>query len=211
MQPQSPSPNLPSPNPDYNFIFDSQQKKRSWFKLPGGNNLGKLTLLIIGVGAVVGIGIVVLSSILGPKINTKEVVDVIARGEEIVRVSNNVAQKSRDLNTANLASTTSTAVTSQDGQLISYLAKNKKKVSPKEIAIYTNTATDTAVVSADQNNNLSEYYDSYLKKSLTTYQSSIKTAFDTSNGPNLRAILQNFSNSNQILLSTQQLANATPQ
>jgi hypothetical protein len=203
---------LPNANPDYNFIFSDQKPRRRFsLRLPGGNSLTKLAILIITGGAVLGILIIVLSSFFGPKVNTKEITDVVARAQEITRVSDSVTVKSHDLNTANLSSTTSAALTSQQGQLTTYLKKNRKKVSPKETAIYQNKKTDDEIQSADQNNRLSEYYASYLKKNLADYQASIKTAYDTAGGPNIKSTLDDFSKSNQIILSTQQIATASSQ
>jgi hypothetical protein len=134
MQPQQEQPsNLPNPNPDYNFIFNDQKSKRRFgFKIPGGNNVTKLVFFIIAGALVLGVLIIVLSNIFSPKLNTKQVTDVVARGEEISRVSDVVRQKSRDLNTGNLASTTSTVLTSQEVQLVDYLKKNKN-ASPQKI------------------------------------------------------------------------------
>jgi hypothetical protein len=212
MQPQltpGPQANLPSPNPEYNFIFSDQKPRgRFNFHLPGGNNLTKLAILIVAIGSVLGILIIVLSSFFGPKVNTKEITDVVARAQEITRVSDSVSKKARDLNTANLASTTSASLTSEEEQLITYLKKSHKKVSAKDTAIYASKKTDDEIQSADQNNRLSAYYVSYVKKNLTDYQASIKTAYNTAGGPILKATLNEFSKSNQIILNTQQIATA---
>jgi hypothetical protein len=208
MPPQQPNqqPALPNSNPEFNFIFNGEQQPKRHFSLPGGNNFFKLSLLIVGAGAVVGVLIIMASSFLGPKINTKQVTDVIARGEEISRVSNEVTQKSRDLNTSNIAATTSVSMDSEGRQLLSYLGKNKKKVNKKDLTLYFNKNTDAEIIAADQNNHLSEYYYSYLKKNLTDYESAIKTAYDTTNGPALKSTLNEFSISTTTILKAQQLA-----
>jgi hypothetical protein len=208
MQPQQEQPsNLPNPNPDYNFIFNDQKSKRRFgFKIPGGNNVTKLVFFIIAGALVLGVLIIVLSNIFSPKLNTKQVTDVVARGEEISRVSDVVRQKSRDLNTGNLASTTSTVLTSQEVQLVDYLKKNKKRVPTKDITIYLSKKTDAEIDAADQSNRLSEYYYAYLKKNLTDYQTALKTAYDAASGPTLKNIAQEYSISTQTILKTQQLA-----
>jgi hypothetical protein len=174
--------------------------------LPGASSPIKLALIIIGGGAVIGILIIILSGILSPKVNTKEILDVAAQAQEISRVSATVSDKSQDLNTANLASTTSTTLNSQEAELISYLKRNKKKTNPKNLAIYLSKQTDSEVETANQNNRLSEYYYSYLKKNLGQYEASIKTAYDTASGANLRSTLQDYSKSTKVILSAQQLA-----
>jgi hypothetical protein len=215
MSPQQPQDQSTAPapvgnsDPNYNFIFNNQQHAKKHFSLPGGSNPFKIAALVAIAGAVLGVLIIILSNIFGPKINTKQITDVAAHGQEISRVSILVSQKSRDLNTANLAATTSTVITSQQQQLFNYLKKNKKNVAVKDVGIYLNKKTDADIQSAEQNNRLSEYYYSYLKKNLTDYQSAVKTAYDTASGPNLRSNLQEFYLSTKTILSAQQLASVT--
>jgi hypothetical protein len=206
-QPQTPA-NTPSgnSNPDYNFIFNGQQQPKKLFRLPGSNNTAKLAALIVGGAVILGILIIILSSLLGPKINTKEITEAIGQGVEISRVSNTVIEKSHDLNTSNLASTTSAALTSEEVQLNDYLNKNKKHVGVKAISLYKNSKTDAELDAADQSNHLSEYYYSYLKKNLTDYQTALKTASETASGPNLKNMTQGYILSTQTILKTQQLA-----
>jgi hypothetical protein len=201
-----------NPDPNYNFIFNDQKPKgRFSLRLPGSNSPLKLALLVVAGGAVLGILIIVLSSVLGPKgINTKQVTDVVATAQEISRVSDLVIRQSRDLNTVNLAVTTSTTLTSEQTELISVLAKNHKRVPLKNFSIYLNKKTDAEIQTANQNNHLSEYYYSYLKKNLPDYQAAIKTAYDGSNSANLKNILNGYSISNATILKTQQLAAAQP-
>jgi hypothetical protein len=208
---QNQQPTLPNSNPDYNFIFNNQKPQRRFSLKFSGNSLGKLALLIIGGCIVLGIVIIVLSSLFGPKINTKQIVDIMARDEEIRRVSTIVVQKTTDLNTANLASTTSAALTSDESRLNDYLNNNKVKAPPKELVVYINKNTDGEIDSAEQNNRLSEYYNSYLKKVLTDYQTAIKTAYDGTNGTKIRSELQEISDSTKTILSAPQLASASPQ
>lgn len=173
--------------------------------MPGGSNLTKVVLLVVASGAFLGILIIVLSSVFSPKVNTKELTDVIARAQEISRISDSISLKSRDINTANLASTTSAALTSEKTELLTYLGQRRHKISPKDEAIYLNKTTDTEIETALQNNRLSDYYNSYLKTNLAAYENSIKTAYNTAGGANLKAALNNYSISTTTILKTQQL------
>jgi hypothetical protein len=195
-------------DPNYNFIFNDQKSKRRFnFKLPGTSSPIKMALLIVGAGAILGVLIIVLSSVLGPKgLNTKQLTDTIARAQEISRVSDIVTRQSRDLNTVNLATTTSTTLTSEQVGLLSTLAKNHKKVLVKDFSVYFDKRTDAEIQTASQNNRLSEYYYSYLKKNLSDYQSSIKTAYGGTGSTGLKNILNSYSISNATILKTQQLA-----
>jgi hypothetical protein len=197
-------------DPNYNFIFNDQKPKRR-FRLPSINSPLKMALLIIGAGAVLGALIIVLSSVLGPKgLNAKQLSDVIAKAQEIGRVSDLVTQQSRDLDTVNLAVTTSTTLTSEQTELVSVLKLKHKKILTKDLNFYLNKQTDAEIQTASQNNRLSEYYYSYLKKNLPSYQESIKTAYDGTGSTNLKNILNSYSISNATILKTQQLATAQP-
>jgi hypothetical protein len=215
MQPQQPqgAPTLNSGphgelDPNYGFIFNGQQKPGKRFslgRLPGGNSFAKFAILIVAGGAILGIIIVTLSSLFGPKINIKEIDNVIARAQEISRVSDLVVINSRDVNTQNLASTTSASLMSQQQQLLKYIHKFHKKISAKDLSLYLDKTTDTQVQSAASTNTLTTAYYNYLKKNLTDYSGSIKTAYDTG-GPAAKIILQNAYSSNKVILGSYQLA-----
>ena len=210
MQPQQPATTSPpSPTPEYNFIFNDQKPKRGFsLKLPASNNIGKLALLIVSGGAVIGVLIIIASSLFSPKINKAQITDVIARAQEISRVSDLVSQRATDINTQNLASTTSATLTSNEVQLLNYLSSHKTKIPQKDLSLYLNKKTDDEVQSALQNNRLSEYYYSYLKKNMNDYETAIKTAYNTAGGPIIKSDLNGISISATTILSTQQLATA---
>jgi hypothetical protein len=77
-QQQTPAP-VGNTNPDFNFIFNGDQKPKRRFRLPSTSSPIKLALLIIGGGAIIGILIIVASNLFSPKINTKEILDVAAQ------------------------------------------------------------------------------------------------------------------------------------
>jgi uncharacterized protein YpmB len=211
---QSQNQPVPATNsdPNYNFIFNDPQKSKRRFRLPGGNNLTKITILAVAGCAILGILIIVLSSIFnGDKVNTKQLTDVAARSQEIITTSDIISQQSKDVNTTNLATTTSNVLGSEQEEVLVYLKKNHKKILTKDLDIYVNKKVDAEIQDAAQNNRLSEYYSSYLKSKLTTYQASVKTAYDGSSSAKLKAILQDSYSSTKTILSAPQLASAKAQ
>lgn len=215
-QPQNPqvppAPTPTSPSPEYDFIYSNQQPKRRFgFGLPGGNNLTKLTLLIVGAGAVIGILIIILSSVLGPKdVNTKQVTDIMARAQEISRVSTLVGQQTGlDSDAKNLAATTTASMDSEEMQLKAYLSNAHKKVGSKDLLLHMDKTVDTQIQAAIQTNSLSTAYSVYLKKQLTDYQSALKTAYDGTTSTKLRPLLQDAYDSTQVILSSPQVASAS--
>jgi hypothetical protein len=202
-------------DPNYGFIFNGQKqpKKRLNFNLlPSGNNLTKITMLIVGVGAVLGILIIILSSVFGSKgVDTNQLVGIAARAREINRVSDLVLQQSNDTNTDNLAATTANSLSSEQAGIFAYLNGLHIKVNIKELGVYQDKNTDTELQTAAQNNSLSSYYNSYLKKQLTTYQNELKTTFDATKSSKLQAILKDAYSSTNVVLTSQQVASAASQ
>jgi hypothetical protein len=199
-------------DPNYNFIFNGQKQSKKKFRLglPGSNNLTKITLLIVGASAILGILLIIFSSFFGSKgVNTEEVVDIVARGQEISRVSDLVALQSKDLATINLASTTSTTLNSDKKQLVNYLGiKAHKSINLADLNTYKDLKVDDQLQATNQTGGLSNYYYSYLKKYLTQYQSSLKLA-GTDNPQSIKPILQQSLDSSTILLSVPGLTATT--
>jgi hypothetical protein len=203
MPPQQQSPT----DPNYNFIFSEQKPKRGFkLSLPGSNNLVKLTLLIVAAAVVLGILIIALSSFFGPKVNTAQITEVVARAHEISRVSDLVVLTSTDQNTRNLAATTSNSLTSEQAQLLGYLGSLHKKITAKDLNIYLDKNVDKDIQNAVQNNNLTQDYTDYLKKHLPDYETSVKLAYNGTNLTKAKSILNEASISTTLILSTGPLA-----
>lgn len=156
-----------------------------------------------------GVLIIILSSVFGSNgVNTKQVNDIVARAQEITRVSTLVSQQSRDGAVLNLAATTSTALTSDEKQLIDYLSKYaNKKINAKDLNLYLNRKTDAQIQAASSTNTLSTAYYGYLKNQLTGYQNAVRTAA-TDDPATIRPLLQTALNNAQTILSAQEIATA---
>jgi peroxiredoxin family protein len=199
-------------DPNYKFIFNGQQKPKGRFpfNLPGSNNLAKITALVVAGAVALGLLIIVFSSFFGSKgVNTKQVVDLIARGQEISRVSDLVAQQSKDTDTINLASTTSATIGSDQMQFVDYIhSKVHKKIKNKDIDALKDPKTDEQLQAANQTNSLSAYYYGYLKKHLAEYQTAIRLTA-TDNPPSLRPILDQSLKSSSTILTDPQIVSST--
>lgn len=207
MQQDSHSP--PPPSPDYEFIFKDEQKKpAAKFRLPLPN-LPKPILLILG--GLVGLMIIIIfySLIFGGRTsNTEQIVGVIGRAEEIARVSDTVGRASQDSAIKNLAATTQAAMASDSATLTNYLKNAKVKVDTKKLKAYANAATDTEIQTAQQNNNLSAYYISYLKTSLTDYANTISQLYKNASVRS-KPMLQDAFNNAKTILNSSQVTKAT--
>jgi hypothetical protein len=197
MQPQS-------PNPNFDFMLKDQPKpKRSL--MPNLSKPLKIGLAVTG-GIIL---LIIISSLLSGRNNgaSQPIIGALARGQEIVRVTALLQQpplQLRDPQTQALSATVSSSLSSDQQQLVSYLAKNHTKVNTVQLAADVNKSTDASLQSASQNNNLDSAYITYLKSNLGTYQTDIQTAYKSA-GSNGKALLQKSFDSVNTILSSPQL------
>jgi hypothetical protein len=197
MQPQS-------PNPNFDFMLKDQPKpKRSL--MPNLSKPLKIGLAVTG-GIIL---LIIISSLLSGRNNgaSQPIIGALARGQEILRVTALLQQpplQLRDPQTQALSATVSSSLSSDQQQLVSYLAKNHTKVNTVQLAADVNKSTDASLQSASQNNNLDSAYITYLKSNLGTYQTDIQTAYKSA-GSNGKALLQKSFDSVNTILSSPQL------
>lgn len=197
----------PASGPQYDFILKNGENrpKKLGLKLPF-SNLPKP--ILIGLAAVFGFFlIIILLSLLGGRGSgtSDKYLRVMARAQEIARVSDLVSAKSASSDTKSLAITVSTSLNSEQNQLGAYLKSAHLKYSSKSLAIYLNKNTDASLNAAAQNNSLDQTYFGYLKTQLSAYQSSIRTAYQSA-GQAAKPILYSFLASVQTIMASPQLA-----
>jgi hypothetical protein len=193
MQPEKTTP------PDYNFILQDKPKPKKSL-LPDMPRA-----VLFGGGAVVAILLLILifGLFFGKKnTGTANILEAVGRGQEISRVTEVQSPNLKDPTTISLASTTQAALTSQQSELASWLAKHKVKTDPKSLAIYKNSATDNQLQQAAQNNNLDSAYLSYLQKALSDYVATLSNAYRATSSPSAKVILKDSFNSTETLLSS---------
>jgi hypothetical protein len=197
MQPQS-------PNPNFDFMLKDQPKPKRSF-MPNLSKPLKIGLAVAG-GIIL---LIIISSLLSGRNNgaSQPIIGALARGQEILRVTALLQQpplQLRDPQTQALSATVSSSLSSDQQQLVSYLAKNHTKVNTVQLAADVNKSTDASLQSASQNNNLDSAYITYLKSNLGTYQTDIQTAYKSA-GSNGKALLQKSFDSVNTILSSPQL------
>lgn len=193
MQPQTPAPN-------YNFIMQDAQKPKRSFKLPMPNLPKPFGAILLGVLGIFVLIIVYALFTGGGK--SSGLGDIAARAQEISRVSKLVVDQSKDPATTSLATTVGASMNSDIGQIQNYLTKNGgKKLGVKSLAIHKKSSTDNDVQGAAQNGTIAAYYKTYLQDNLTSYQASLKTAYN-SGSAKVKPILSSAYDSAQIILSS---------
>lgn len=206
--PPASAPNPPAPAPSnnpYGFILNDKPKpKRSLIPhLPKPVWIGAGVLLFF----IAIIGLSSLSS--GQKSKYRQVEDVMAAQQEIIRIDSLVPTLSPDPAAAGLAATTSASMLSSQNELGRYLLKNKFKTSSKVLASRADKNTDASLKTAAANNSFAAAYYGWLLSSLRKYNDQLKSVYSTL-GPNGQAILTKAEQSNAVLQSAPQLA-ITPQ
>jgi hypothetical protein len=185
MPPQSP-PNpgstvgptpQPQPTSQYDFIMQASDQPPQP-PAPKGGLLKKRILAIVGGLVIVSIIAIAASTIFGGKdSSTTELADIMARQQEIARISETALKTTKDQNTKNLAATVKASLTSQQKELNDYLKKIDVKFEPAQLSSHKSSATDQLLSSAAQNGQFESEYITYLNKQLTEYKSAIKTTY----------------------------------
>ena len=198
-------PSLSTSNPQqsgqFDFILkDSPKPPRHflWSDLP------KPVVLFAGGSLVLIIGITLFSLLFGHRVsNGDQLIGIMARAQEISRVSTLAQQQATSADTKALALTTGTSLTSEQQQIDKYLKAHKIKVDPKKLNARHNKSTDTQLQAASQNNNYDQTYLSYLKTGLAEYDSALNNSYNSAS-KDLRVTLKDAYNSTQQILSAPQ-------
>ena len=168
------------------------------------SNLGKPAKLLAAAFVGLVIAIVVAMIFGGGDSGSKQVLDLMAQNQEIVRVSQAQDSKFSDGNTKGLSATSQIILASQKAELSGYLAKAKVKYTESQLKAKMNQQTDEELQAAAQNNNLDATYTSYLKTSLTTYLNSLNSVYQSTDSQLLKDALKPASESIQTLLNSPQ-------
>ena len=182
----------------FDFILKNDQAPKSRLAMP---SLPKPVLFLL-TGVLILFTLIIIFSLLSSRGNagTKQLVDLLSRQQEIIRVSSIAKPLLRNSDTLNLEATAEASATSDKAQLLAYLKAIYIKVNQKKLTIYLNKTSDSSLKTAAQNNNADSIYTAYLKTHLADYRAALRAAFaDT--GQNGRLILSDAFDSTQVILN----------
>lgn len=177
------------PHNPYEFITNPQKPSRNPLLNPGSKNarimvfaVGLLILLIIGI---------VFASFLSSSSNKgkADIVTVVQKQAELVRVSKIALQKSKDINTRGLAMSVNLSMSTQQTKLTSSLKTAGVKINNKVISQGNDPKTDALLTQAEQSNKFDTVFAELIDKELKEYQRAVKTAYDNNQGKKVRQIL----------------------
>ena len=187
----------------YDFIVNPEKPRKTMVALPSGL---KQRILFIAVAVVVLIIIISLvSSLLKPKNNTLPALLAVAdQQQELIHLSdpanmNNTQNISGD--TANTINTINQSVTSAQGQLLTYLAKNGTKLKTGQVAGANEVSIDATLSTAASGGNYEATLLSTLQTQLSSYGVSLKSAYTLEKGPKGQALLTSDYKQQQLLLT----------
>ncbi|HEX5448216.1 MAG TPA: hypothetical protein VFW90_03410 [Candidatus Saccharimonadales bacterium] len=190
-----------SPNPDFDFMLKDSQPARRGLPLPSLNLPKPAKIILVAVG-ILFILLIIYAVLAGRgNVGRQSLIDVVQRGQEIIRVTGVIQDQLQDPDTQALAATVSSTLSSEQKQLVDYLASNHIKVSTSQLDAHTNKSTDSSLQSAAQNNNLDSTYVNYLNSGLSKYAADIQTAYKSA-GPKGKQVLSDAFDSVKVLSSS---------
>lgn len=203
-QPPFPAPPPPgTPQDPYSFIMDPVKKKPP--RSTGGGisqNPFIMKILLLAGGAVV---LMVAAGFLiniffSDKTNLDDILSLAQQQQEIIRVSDKIVDSTTQA-TKNATASTESTVTSQQQDMLVYLARHgRKKIPAKELSLKQNLTTDKRLTQAQATSTFDIVYKQVMRAQLEAYAASLKAAHSASTGTKEKALLAKDYNEVQVLL-----------
>jgi hypothetical protein len=202
MQPQQPyygPPASPQPQqPNYDFIVNPGKPPKH-LPTAGGSKLSRI--LIVGGGLILLIIVFSIGKgLLSGGGNQAALALVVADQQEIIHLSTAATQQPNISSTnQNFAITGKLVVTSEQTQLLKYMAQQKQKVSDKQLRLKVSAAVDKQLLGAVASSTYDQTFQEVMKSLLTDYATALQVAYKQSSGANARKLLKAEYNSAQLL------------
>lgn len=175
----------------YDFIMNGPPKPAKSLLPSGGSRKQRIIVVVGGAIAVFSIFAIILMLIFtsGGE-DKKALTNLVLTQTELIRVSDGAVNKSRDVGTQSFAQTTTLVITSSRKQTTDYLAKQRVKVSDKQISLSKNAKTDEALNSAEKAGRYDAEAIAVIEKSLASYKTELKAAFGKATTANQKKLIQ---------------------
>jgi hypothetical protein len=135
--------------------------------------------------------------------NTPALISVAQEQQEIIHLTTNATSNSQTgLSTTNqnFAVTAQASLTSDQRQLITYLANNGHKVKDKTLGLKINASLDQELQTAATNSTYDNTFKQTMQTQLSEYQQALQAAYKQTTGPKGRVLLTNQFNASKLLL-----------
>lgn len=199
-QPAVPQMAPPSRDQAYDFITNpAPAPKRSFTDmLPSG--MAARAGMAAGVLIAVFIVLMILRSIVGSGPSPDQFISVLQDQQEMIHLSaESTQQGGLSSGNQNFVATLGLSMTSSRGELLSYLAGVKQKVTAKELNLKESPATDAQLNAGVTSGTFDQTFKQVMQSELTGYMHDLQSAYKMYTGKNARALLTDSYNQAQLL------------
>lgn len=167
--------------------------------IPGGP---KQRMVIFGVG--IAIVIIVLLMVILSVVNsgssaTDDLVVLAQKQNEIARIAEIGSSKASGPAAKKLSALGYSTTTTDQKALVSYLAKNKRKVGDKELSRAQDKTIDNDLTAAESNGRFDEVFVEGMGKLMVEYQKSLQNSYQTVGSSGKQVLKTSFDNVTLIL------------
>jgi hypothetical protein len=180
--------NGPAPTGQYDFFMNPQQAGKP--RLAGPSSPISRILVVVGGLVLLIIIFVIISSLLsgGPTPASLQTI-VVEDQAEIMHLSKAGSNTASSAVAKNFAITSLFTITTDQQNLVTYLAQNKVKITPAQLALKVSAKTDADLATALSAGVYDQTYTQAMTTVFTSYAQDINTAYKKTTGTNGRKIL----------------------
>lgn len=196
--PQNSSPPGQLDSSQFDFIMNPQTPPKKSL-IPGGPKV-KMLLMGLGIATILVIVLAIAMSMFSTGDDTiKALVKISQQQNEIIRIAADGSKKAGNEKTKKLATITVSTVTTDQKNIINYLAKQKRKVKSKELTLLTNKKNDKELATATSNGRYDEVFTQILITLLSEYQTNLQNTHKTAGEKGKVILEKSFDNVTLIL------------
>ncbi|HVV66445.1 MAG TPA: hypothetical protein VHB72_00010 [Candidatus Saccharimonadales bacterium] len=217
--PQAPQPGQPAVQPnEYAFIMEPAKPPRQKLNLiPAGSSL-PIRIAVVGGGIIILIILftVIKGLVTTPPFDTTAMIGLAQDQQEMIHITSQALQQSKQQqaalsqNTMNFAVTAQASLSSDQNQTLTYLKNNGKKVKSGTLNQKVSATTDSQLSTAASNSTFESTYVQLMETELKNYQTALKTTFVDTKGAKGRQLLNQEYTSSQLLLNQLQNSPGAP-
>lgn len=201
---QTPPPSMPAApnNGQYDFITNYGANNSGGLFSP--NAPMKTRLLVVGGGAGLLLVLALLFFALLSRpagLSASTFISIMQEQTELARISQLPAQNATAQPTQNFAATAQLSLLSERSVFVAYLQAHGSSVTIKTLQLSKNLKTDQTLQAAQTSGTYDQTYLSIAQAQLTTYEHSLKQAFDASKSTSQRQLLNDAFVQAQLLLA----------
>jgi len=190
--------NKPDANP-YDFIINEPPKQPKPSLLSSQTSFKQRLLVILGGGLVLIIVIVVISSLFSSKPKTTGLLAIAQQQTALITVATSATTTASQQITKNLATNVELSLTSAQLSVISYLKSAGSNPTATSLLSSQTTVLSKELASTPANN-FDSVYAGLTQTQLSSYASTIKSVYSSSDPASLKLLLSNLYVSANLLL-----------